>query len=252
MRYIRYLALLLCLSPLPSYAAVSTTIQSAVAADGNGSAVTVYDPGDVGVHVSITGKASVNFEGSVDGGTTYGATICRMSGSTSGDVLTTNTSGIFFCRVAGLSHFRAPVVGWQTGTVTVTVNVQQATLNTLLACEDETYNLCMTSGGVVRQTTMTSGVTTNTTSAAVSLFVNAKSIYGQVVCSSGACVQTQAIYGDIDSDAANGVLLCTLTLSGTTRAQDACPVITANFSYYYIITTATSGTSATGAVYAMY
>lgn len=103
-----------------------------------------------------------------------------------------------------------------------------------------------------RTTILASGVTTNTTTTPVAGVVGGKSIYGQVVCSSGACAQTQAVYGDIDSDAANGVLLCTLTLSGTTRAQDACPVITANFSYLYVVTTATSGTSATGAVYAMY
>ena len=79
-----------------------------------------------------------------------------------------------------------------------------------------------------------------------------KSIYGQVVCSSGPCTQTQAIYGDIDNDSANGILLCTLTLSGTPRAQDACPVITASYAWFYVVTTGTSGTSARGDVYAMY
>ena len=127
----------------------------------------------------------------------------------------------------------------------------RVSLADLISGEDQTNNLLMTSGGVVRQTTMASTVTTNTTSSAVALPVGSKSIYGQVV-GTGAVTQTQAIYGDIDSDAANGILLCTLTLSGTTRTQDACPVITANFSYYYVITTNTTGTSATGAIYAMY
>jgi len=126
------------------------------------------------------------------------------------------------------------------------------TLGTLLSGEDQTNNLLMTSGGAVRQTIVASVITTNTTSAAGIVPVGSKTFYGQVVCSSGACTQTQAIYGDIDSDAANGILLCTLTLSGTTRTQDACPVVTANFSYYYVVTTATTGTSATGAIYAMY
>jgi hypothetical protein len=98
---------------------------------------------------------------------------------------------------------------------------------------------------------MATGVTSNTTTAAVRVPTNYKSIYGQVV-GTGAVTQTQAIYGDIDNDGANGILLCTLTLSGTTRAQDACPVITAAFNYYYVVTTSTTGTSATGAVYAMY
>jgi hypothetical protein len=117
------------------------------------------------------------------------------------------------------------------------------------ATEGEGY--MRTTGGIVRQTTLTSAVTTDTTSAAVELPTGAKSIYGQVV-GTGAVTQTQAIYGDVDNDAANGILLCTITLSGTTRTQDACPVITAAYSYFYVTTTNTTGTSATGAVYAMY
>lgn len=101
------------------------------------------------------------------------------------------------------------------------------------------------------RTTVVTGVTTNTTTAAVPIPFGYKSVYGQVV-GTGAVTQTQAIFGDIDDDAANGVLLCTLTLSGTTRTQDACPPFTANFVYYYITTTNTTGTGATGAVYAMY
>lgn len=108
-----------------------------------------------------------------------------------------------------------------------------------------------TSGGDVRKTTLASSVTTNTTSAAVALPIGEKTFYGQVV-GTGAVTQTQAIYGDVDNDAANGVLLCTITLSGTTRAQDACAVVTANFSFYYVTTTSTTGTSATGDIYAMY
>lgn len=99
---------------------------------------------------------------------------------------------------------------------------------------------------------ITTGVTTDTTSGVVQVPSGPKSFFGQVVCSSGACVQTQAIYGTWTATAANGILLCTLTLSGTTRTQDACPVVTATFLYYYVITTNTSGTAATGAVYAMY
>lgn len=111
--------------------------------------------------------------------------------------------------------------------------------------------LC-TSAWAGGRTKVAEDLTTNTTSTAQSVTADRKSFYGQVVCSSGTCTQTQAIYGDLDSDAANGILLCTLTLSGTTRAQDACPVITATFLYYYVITTNTSGTSATGTIYVMY
>ena len=124
---------------------------------------------------------------------------------------------------------------------------------TLTSCEDQTNNLCMTSGGAVRSTTMASAVTTDTTSAAVALPVGSKSIYGSVT-GTGAITQTQKIYGGITSGVTSttGILLCTLTLSGTTTAVYACPVITANFLYYIVVTSATTGTSASGAVTAMY
>lgn len=99
---------------------------------------------------------------------------------------------------------------------------------------------------------LASGITTDTTSAVSRAKSGRKTIFGEVVCTSGACVQTQAVYGTFYPTAVNGVLLCTLTLSGTTRAQDACPVATFAFPRLYVITTATSGTAATGAVYVGY
>jgi len=104
----------------------------------------------------------------------------------------------------------------------------------------------------IKFTQLAVGVTTNTTSAAVKIpSAGYKTFYGKVV-GTGAITQTQAIYGDFDSDAANGVLLCTLTLNATTRADDACPPIAVNFAYYYVVTTRTTGTGAKGDVYAMY
>lgn len=105
--------------------------------------------------------------------------------------------------------------------------------------------------GLVTITTVMSGATTNATAAAVGISPGPKSFYGQV-SGTGAVTQTQAIYGDVDDDEANGVLLCTITLSGTTKAADACPVVTANFAFYYVVTTNTTGTGATGVVYAMH
>lgn len=107
------------------------------------------------------------------------------------------------------------------------------------------------SGQTISILTVASGVTTDTTTDTVSGVLGNKTYWGQVI-GTGAVTQTQAIYGDVDNDGANGILLCTITLSGTTRAQDACPVVTAAFAYYYVITTNTTGTGATGAVYAMY
>jgi hypothetical protein len=134
-----------------------------------------------------------------------------------------------------------------------TNDAAKVTLATLISGEDQTNSLLQTSGGAVRQATVTMGsaATANATTTAFALPTGSKSIYGQVA-GTGAVTQTQAIYGDVDNDAANVILLCTITLSGTTRTQDACPVFTANYKYYYIITTNTTGTSATGAVYVHY
>ena len=104
-------------------------------------------------------------------------------------------------------------------------------------------------GGPVSTLTIASGVTTNTTSSAVAGVTGTKTIWGEVVCSSGACAQTQAIYGARENGAANGLLLCTLTLSGTARAQDVCTGVTADYPYLYVITTNTSGTAAEGGTY---
>jgi hypothetical protein len=108
-------------------------------------------------------------------------------------------------------------------------------------------------GAPVQTKVLTSGVTTNTTSALVKNIPNgAKTFFGEVACSSGTCTQTQAIFGTLYATAINGVLLCTITLSATTRAQDACPAVTAAFPNVYVITTNTTGTAATGAIYVLY
>lgn len=94
-------------------------------------------------------------------------------------------------------------------------------------------------------------IVSNTTSTAVSLPASVKTLYAEVVCSAGACAQTQAVYCDVNGDGANGDLLLTFTLSGTTRAQK---VVTyeAVCAYVYVVTTSTSGTGAKGAIYAMF
>lgn len=96
------------------------------------------------------------------------------------------------------------------------------------------------------------GITSDTTSRAVVTPSGPKSFYANVICTSGSCGQTVAIYGNVTNSNSNGLLLCTITLSGTTRAQDACPVVTANFAYTYVVTTSTTGTGATGNVYVQY
>jgi hypothetical protein len=125
----------------------------------------------------------------------------------------------------------------------------RVSIGTLLSGEDQTNNLLMTSGGAVRQTTVESQIT-DTTSAATTVPVGSKTFMG-VLTGAGAIAQTMKLYGAFSSTASNGILLCTLTLTGTTATSDACPVITANFSYYYVVTTASSGLT-TAVMYAMY
>lgn len=132
----------------------------------------------------------------------------------------------------------------------------RVTLGTLLAGEDTTNSLIKTSGGVVRSTTMGTGLVVAgdaTPTTAVALPVGSKTIYGSVT-GTGAVTQTQKIYGGLTSGvtATTGVLLGVLTLSGTTTVVDALPPITANFLFYIVVTSATTGTGATGVVTAMY
>ena len=133
-----------------------------------------------------------------------------------------------------------------------TAGNKPVTLGTLFSGEDQTNNLMQTSGGVVRQTTVTMGAaaTANGTTAAFAVPTGIKTFYGQVV-GTGSVLQTQTIYGDVDNDAANGIAVCVLVNSGTTRDQSFCRT-DAPFLYYYVVTSATSGTSATGAVYVAY
>lgn len=96
-----------------------------------------------------------------------------------------------------------------------------------------------------------SGATANQTSSPFLLQGAGKTFYAEVV-GTGSVTATIALYGDNDTDAANGILLCTITLSGTTRTQDACPVITANFTSFYVVLSNLTGTGATVKAYGMY
>jgi len=107
-------------------------------------------------------------------------------------------------------------------------------------------------GGTVTTIPIATGVTTDTTSAVVDVPNGRKTFFGQVECTAGACTQTQAIYGTNYPTAVKGVLICTITLSATSTDYDACPVVTAAFPRYYVITTSTAGTNATGAIYVSY
>ncbi|MBF0262294.1 MAG: hypothetical protein HQL97_10735 [Magnetococcales bacterium] len=91
---------------------------------------------------------------------------------------------------------------------------------------------------------LVAGVTTNTTSPTVRGRVGYKTFWAEVV-GTGAVTATVAIYGCRTIQNANGVLVATITLSDTTRDQDAATTSTAVYPYYYVTTTNVTGTDAT-------
>jgi len=134
------------------------------------------------------------------------------------------------------------------------------TMGTLLSGEDQTNNLMMVSGGATRITQLvgTGGVpstATDATSTATILPVGRKTFQGLVTCT-GTCVQIQKIYGAQESSAtvAKSALVCTLNPGAsvaTTSATDWCST-DLNFSYWFVVTSSTSGTTPLSAVMAMY
>lgn len=96
----------------------------------------------------------------------------------------------------------------------------------------------------IEQINLANNVTTNTTIGPTNGVPDAKTFWAEVV-GTGAVTATVALYGARTAAAANGVLLATILLSGTTRAQDAVAAIFATYPYYYLVTTNVTGTGAT-------
>lgn len=95
------------------------------------------------------------------------------------------------------------------------------------------------------------GITTNTTSPVFQIPSNSPSRYNfyAELTGTGAITQTLSIYGTVKTSATFGVLLGTITLSGTTSTQDATAVLTSVWPNYYVVTTNTTGTGASGGLY---
>jgi len=96
----------------------------------------------------------------------------------------------------------------------------------------------------IEHVNLINGVTTNTTSDTILGLPEAKTFWGEVV-GTGAVTATIKIYGCRTATAANGVLVATITLSGTTIAVDAAAVSQAVYPYYYVVTENVAGTGAT-------
>ena len=96
----------------------------------------------------------------------------------------------------------------------------------------------------IEHVNLVNGVTTNATSDTISGLPEAKTFWGEVV-GTGAVTATIKIYGARTATAANGVLVATITLSGTTTAVDAATPSFAVYPYYYVVTENVTGTGAT-------
>lgn len=86
-------------------------------------------------------------------------------------------------------------------------------------------------------------VTTNTTTTPVLSKSGTKTIQG-VLTGTGAISVIAKVYGNNNNNTTDGVLFCTLSLSGTTRVPAMCDPVTANPKYLYATTESISGTSA--------
>lgn len=115
--------------------------------------------------------------------------------------------------------------------------------------EDNGY--IRTVGGLVRTKAIMTDVLTNTASATVAIPTGPKTITANVD-GTGAVTATVNVYGDITSTAEAINLLCTITLTATTRDVDACPPFTANYPFYHAVTTNVTGTGAAVDVTANY
>ena len=134
----------------------------------------------------------------------------------------------------------------------------RVTLGTLIAGEDTTNNLLMTSGGLVRQTQIlgTGGIpstATDSTTTPQVLPTGTKTFTGRITCT-GTCVQTQKIYGTWRStaDATKDDLVCTITLNASTSDQASCAGVRSNYSYWYVATTLTSGTTPLAGIFVQF
>jgi hypothetical protein len=127
----------------------------------------------------------------------------------------------------------------------------RVTQATLLAGEDQTNNLLMTSGGAVRgsEGNLINAAVGDATSAAFTLPTGYKTLTGRIT-GAGAVAQVITIYGGTSSGmaAVTSDVVCTITLSGTSGAAGtaaSCPPFIAPFLYYKAVTSGSTGTPTT-------
>lgn len=107
---------------------ITKTLQSAQGGNQPGESITVDGYSTVGLQVTISGAATVNFEGTQDLNT-WASVTCVTAGDTNFSVIvTTTTTKTVLCPVAGFTKFRARTSG-NTGSVTVTATASDGVLS---------------------------------------------------------------------------------------------------------------------------
>lgn len=164
----------------------------------------------------------------------------KVSGSISSGVTATATA-------VAPTPAEGSTTGLSINTVNGALRVEESKLR---PCEDQTNNLCMTSGGLTRQQVIATAMLVAGDAAFKATqpgYAGSKSFQARLT-GTGAITQTVKIYGGFNSvlTLTNSKLLCTLTLSGTTETSDTCDPVTAAFTFYSAVTSGTTGTSASG------
>lgn len=107
--------------PVKSVVSTNNSLQSAASATGNGTALAVSGYGVATIEVTGTFVGTITWEGSRDGGTTYYSVDATAIG---GSVATTaTTTGLYTISVNALTHIRARVSAYTSGSITVVANL---------------------------------------------------------------------------------------------------------------------------------
>lgn len=177
--------------------------------------------------------------------------------------------GLLSC-ILGLMLYAAPThascVVETTGTYAEGTNLRddkcdtggnkKETLGTLLSGEDQTNNLLMTSGGVVRTTTFSS--VTSVTSSAVTNAVptGKKTFFAQMVnTTSETKALTLTIFGSPFNSTTYGKPVCFIEIPSTATTlelSDFCKSDSNHAYWFYTVSTYTSASAAPVTVYAQY
>lgn len=127
-----FLALWLMTSAAWAQSSAKVTLQTAAAAIGNGVTTSVKPYASIGLDISITGTATVTFEGHADAAS--GFQLVQCANATTGTVSTsTSASGLYHCPVASMAEFRTPVSAYTSGTITVSGTLSGAVFQPLTA-----------------------------------------------------------------------------------------------------------------------